>query len=157
MIDTTASAYRRHYTERYGREDRKNNRSYRELDRRWVTAQNGLRDRFLVSKRNTQIAVQDTRHVRPVLSQNRLIQAQLMPQSFDLRRGSAFAQHLGHGIARNQMNQKKDQRHHDPHNLNRQQQTPDNEGKHNVLFYGRLRIGRGKSESRVREIGAPSG
>src|SRR5215467_9234072 len=99
MIDTAASAYRRHHTERYGREDRESNRSYGEFDRSGVTAQNGPGDRFLVSKRNAQIPVQDTHHVRTVLSQNRLIQSQVMPYSFDLRGGSAFTQHLRHRIA----------------------------------------------------------
>ena len=74
--------------------------------------------------------MQNTDDKRPLLLENRPVQTQFMPQPLDLCDRCAFAEHLGHRVTGNQMNQGKYERYDNPDYRDRQKETAQYKGEH---------------------------
>ncbi len=98
----------------------------RKLQRIGIARQDQFCNRSIEAKRLTEIAVQHTVPIANILSAQRDIQAIRVAQCADIGGRRSLPQHLLHRIAGNKVDQKENQRHHDPQYGQHQQQTLSN-------------------------------
>ncbi len=114
-----ASAMQRCRNARGNRQQQRKQQGGRsQLDGVGITRQHQMRDRIVQPQRVSQVAVQNPTPVMEILLPKRRVQPVSMPQRDNVRRTRALAQHLLNRIARNKMNQEKNNRHYQPHHGN---------------------------------------
>ena len=77
------------------------------------------RHTLIKAQRRPQVAVQNAIPVMQILLPERSIESVGMPRGRNVSGGRALAQHLQDGIARDKMNEQKNDRHHQPDDWNR--------------------------------------
>jgi hypothetical protein len=73
-------------------------------------------DRVAESKRLAEIGVEQAVQIVGVLLAERRVEPVSVTERRDVRRGGAFAEHLDDGVAGDEVDEKKDDRDHDPEN-----------------------------------------
>ncbi len=111
-----------------------------QFKRRGIVLEDDARDRLLKAKRFAEIAVENARKIVAVLHGNRHVEAERMAKLLQVFCARAFAEHLLHRIAGNDVREQKNHRDDQPERGQREQQSHRKVADH---FARRSRHGRG--------------
>ena len=132
LVDGAAAIERAENAERDRDGHRHNHGDYRKLRGRAEPLGDLAPDGRAIAERRAEIADDEPREKVTVLREQRPIETELRAQVAEVRRRRRFTEHRRHRIARDEVDQRKDERRHAEQHWHGQDESPDDEWQHAV-------------------------